>query len=46
LLGDYFLSKDEKQKAKDFYIQILSDEKTNQNIAFQAQSRLRSNFSE
>ena len=46
LLGDYFLSKDEKQKAKDFYIQILSDEKTNQNIAFQAQSRLRSNFSD
>ena len=46
LLGDYFLSKDEKLKAKDFYIQILSDEKTNQNIVFQAQSRLRSNFSE
>ena len=46
LLGDYFNSKNEKQKAKDFYIQILSDEKTNQNILFQAQSRLRRNFSE
>jgi len=46
LLGDYFISKKEKQKAKDFYIQILNDEKTIQNIKFQAQSRLRRNFSE
>ena len=46
LLGDYFISKNEKQKAKDFYIQILNDKNTNQNIALQAQSRLRRNFSE
>ena len=46
LLGDYFISKDEKQKAKDFYTKIINDEKINQNIIFQAQTRLRSNFSE
>ena len=46
LLGDYFISKDEKQKAKDFYIQILNNEKVNQDIVFQAQSRLRRNFND
>lgn len=44
LLGDYFLSKGEKEKAKDFFMQILSDEKSNQNIIFQSQQRMRINF--
>ena len=40
LLGDYFLFKGEKQKAKDFYSQILRSRKTNENIFIQAQQRI------
>ena len=44
LLGDYFLFKGEKQKAKDFYSQILTSQRSNRNIFIQAQQRiLRSN---
>ena len=44
LLGDYFLFKGEKKKAKDFYSQILTSQITNKNIFNQAQQRiLRSN---
>ena len=46
LLGDYFISKKEKEKAKDFYIKILNDEKSSQNIKYQTQLRIRRNFSE
>ena len=40
LLGDYFLFKGEKQKAKEFYSQILTSQKTNENIFKQAQQRI------
>ena len=40
LLGDYFLFKGEKQKAKDFYSQILTSQKTNENIFKQAQQKI------
>ena len=40
LLGDYFLFKGEKQKAKDFYSQILTSSKTNKKIFNQAQQRI------
>lgn len=46
LLGDYFLSKGEKQKAKDFYSQILTSQKINKNIFNQAQLRIQSNYGE
>jgi len=41
LLGDYFLSKEQKNKAEEFFSQILVAENTDQNILFQAQTRLR-----
>ena len=40
LLGDYFLFKGEKKKAKDFYSQILTSRITNENIFNQAQQRI------
>jgi predicted negative regulator of RcsB-dependent stress response len=46
LLGDYFLFKGEKQKAKDFYSQILTSQKTNENIFNQAQQRILKNYAE
>lgn len=44
LLGDYFLFKGEKQKAKDFYSQILTSEITNRNIFNQVQQRILENY--
>ena len=46
LMAEYFLHKNQKQKAKEFYNQILSFEKSNQNIKLEAQKRLRQDFSE
>jgi len=46
LLGDYFLSRGEKEKAKDYYSQILISQKTNENIFNQVQLRIRRNFGE
>ena len=46
LLGDYFLFKGEKQKAKDFYSQILTSQQPNENIFYQAQQRIMRNNSE
>ena len=46
LMAEYFLYKNQNQKAKEFYNQILSFEKSNQNIKFEAQKRLRQDFSE
>ena len=46
LLGDYFLFKGEKQKAKVFYSQILMSQKTNENIFNQAQLRIQINYDE
>ena len=44
LLGDYFLFKGEKQKAKDFYSQILTSQKTNKDIFNQAQQRIMTKY--
>jgi len=44
LIGDYFISKGEKEKAKDFYNKILNDENANQNIIFQTKLKLRRNI--
>ena len=44
LLGDYFLFKGERQKAKDFYSQILTSQETNKNIFNQAQQRILKNY--
>ena len=46
LLGDYFLFKGEKQKAKDFYSQILASQNINKNIFNQVQQRIQENYSE
>ena len=46
LLGDYFLFKGEKQKAKDFYIQITSIKNISKNILNQTQQRIRKNYVE
>ena len=46
LMAEYFLYKNQNQKAKEFYNQILSFEKSNQNIKLEAQKRLHQDFSE
>lgn len=44
LIGDYFLSRNENEKAKDFYSQILNLKKNNKFIFNQAQLRLNKNY--
>ena len=46
LMAEYFLYKNQNQKAKEFYNQILNFEKSNQNIKLEAQKRLSQDFSE
>ena len=46
LLGEYFYHKNEKQKAKDFYSQLLSLENANLQIKLQAQKRLNRDIGE
>ena len=46
LLGEYFLSKNEKQKAKEFFNQILILENSNQEIKLETQKKLNRDFSE
>ena len=46
LLGEYFYSKNEKQKAKDFFIQIVSLENSNDEIKIEAQKRLNRDLSD
>ena len=46
LMAEYFFDKNQNQKAKEFYNQILSFEKSNQNIKLEAQKRLSQDFSE
>ena len=41
LLGDFFMSKGEKNKAKSFYSKILTSQKTNENIFNDAKTKLR-----
>ena len=46
LLGEYFYFKNEKQKSKEFFNQIVILENSNQNIKLEAQKRLNRDFSE
>ncbi len=46
LIGEYFYSKGEKQKSKEFFDQILSIENANQDIKIEAQKRLNRDLSE
>ena len=46
LLAEYFFDKNQKQKAKEFYNQILKYEKSNEKIITEAQKRLRRDFGE
>ena len=46
LIAEYFFDKNQKQKAKEFYNKILSYEKSNENIKFEAQKRLTRDLSE
>ena len=46
LMAEYFFHRNEKQKAREFYDQILNFNKSNENIVREAQKRLRRDFSE
>ena len=46
LMGDYFYFKNEKQKAKDFFTQIVRLGNSNDNIKIEAQKRLNRDLSE
>ena len=46
LLGEYFYSKNEKQKAKEFFNQILILKDSNSNIMISTQNRLNRDFSD
>ena len=46
LMAEYFFDKNEKQKAKEFYNQILNFEKSNEKIGQETQKRLSRDFSE
>ena len=45
-MAEFFYFKNEKQKAKEFYNQIVNLEKANAEIKIQAQKRLNRDFSE
>ena len=46
LMGEYYFYKEQKQKAKEFYDQIITLDDANQNIKLQTQKRLRQDFSD
>ena len=46
LLGEYFYSKNEKEKSKDFFNQIILLENANQDIKIESQKRLNRDLSE
>ncbi len=46
LLGEYFYSKNEKQKSKDFFVEIIELENSNQEIKQEAQKRLNRDLSD
>tara|TARA_Y100000590_G_scaffold105989_1_gene120659 strand:+ start:2131 stop:2775 length:645 start_codon:yes stop_codon:yes gene_type:complete len=46
LLGEYYLSKNEKQKSKEFFEKILVIENSNPSIKLEAQKRIEHDFSE
>ena len=46
LMAEYYLSKNQKQKSKEFFNQVLEMENISPKIKLEVQKRLRSNFSE
>ena len=46
LMAEYFYSKNQKQKAKEFYNKIITLENSNENIMLEAQKNLRRDFGE
>ena len=46
LVAEYFYSKDEMQKSKEFFSQIMNTENANQNIIKEAQKRLNRDLSD
>ena len=46
LMGEYYFSKNQKQKAKEFYEKIIASENTNSDINKEVQKRLNRDFSE
>jgi hypothetical protein len=46
LVAEYFYAKGEKQKAKEFFNQILTLSKANNNIRLESQKRVNRDFSE
>ena len=46
LMAEYFYSKNEKEKAKEFYNQIIILENTNRDLKVEAQKRLNRDLSE
>ena len=46
LMAEYFYSKDQKQKSKEFFNQIMTLENPNTDIKTQAQKRLNRDLSE
>ena len=46
LMAEYFLSKNEKQKAKEFFEKIITLENTNSQVKREAQKRIQRDFSE
>ena len=46
LMGEYYFSKNQKQKAKEFYKKIIASENTNPDIKKEVQKRLNRDFSE
>ncbi len=46
LMAEYFFHKNQKQKSKEFFNQILNYEKSNENLVREAQKRLIRDFSE
>jgi len=46
LMAEYYLAKNQKQKSKEFFNQIVVLEKNNSKIKIKAQKRLRADFSE
>ena len=45
-MAEYFYSKNEKQKSKEFFNQIISLENANNEIKLESQKRLNRDFSE
>ena len=46
LMAEYYFSKNQKNKSKDFFEEIINIENANPNIKLESQKRLRANFSE